>query len=55
MLKRGDKVTVYEDPITRVKPEGEVELITIQDESDGMEFWEVRFKDGMRCGRWIAL
>ena len=39
-------VTIYEDPITCTKPEGEAELLTKEDTyNDGLESWLVRFLD----------
>ena len=33
-MKKGDRVMIYEDPITRRLPEGEAELITMWSECD---------------------
>lgn len=55
MLKHKDKVMIYEDPISRKKPEGEAELIVLMDENDDMQFWEVKFPDGSVCGRWLMV
>lgn len=45
-MKRGDVVTIYNDPITRKKVEGEARLVrqlsnTMSD--DNLERWEVHF------------
>ena len=40
-------VTIYEDPITRLKPEGKAQLIELlrEDTGDRLELWEVEFLD----------
>lgn len=44
-MKRGDTVTIYEDPITREKPEGQAVLLKRIDSADSdMERWRVQFK-----------
>ena len=51
-----DIVTIYEDPITELKPEGEATLLhKIGDMGDGLESWEVCFAgdDGRVCERLI--
>jgi len=47
MMKVGDKVMIYEDPITRQKPEGIATLVENYkpDIGDGLSIWVVRFKD----------
>lgn len=54
-LKVHDTVMIYQDPITQLKPEGKAVLLhKIQDFSDGLEYWKVRFvDDGQFCARTI--
>lgn len=44
-MKKGDKVMIYEDPITEQKPEGVATLIKelSRDTGYGLSCWEVRF------------
>jgi len=48
-MKKGDKVTIYEDPITKERLEGEAILVKLIDEDCGrweegtMQRWKVRF------------
>jgi len=54
--KRGDVVTIYEDPVTRHVVEGQAELIRqVWDRRDGkLEYWTVRFQsDGFVGDRFI--
>ena len=46
-MKQGDKVMIYEDPITRQKPEGTATLLEEYkpDIGDGLSIWVVRFED----------
>jgi len=46
-LKQGDTVLIYHDPITRQSLEGKATLHSQYkpDEGDGLELWEVIFKD----------
>ena len=45
-MKVGQIVTIYEDPITETRPEGEAELVTLEDTyNDGLESWLVKFLD----------
>ena len=50
MLKHGDKVMVYQDPITERKPEGRAALMLLEDENCGtyddrlLQRWLVRFE-----------
>lgn len=45
-LHVGDKVMIYEDPITRFKPEGVATLKAQRSQPDGqMTYWWVEFKD----------
>ena len=45
MLKKGDRVRIYENPITEKKLEGEATLVSRYrpDTGDGLYMWEVRF------------
>jgi hypothetical protein len=51
-MKAGDTVTVYEDPITELRPEGDVRLLKLQTASMGnfegrvLQYWSVEFLDG---------
>ena len=42
---RGAITTIYKDPLTKLKPEGEAKLVKRlrADVGDGLEMWEVRF------------
>lgn len=59
-LRPGAVITIYEDPWTRLRPEGEAELIReeIRDDCDEQDYWLVRFledpKDAMFY-RWIRV
>ncbi len=47
-MKVGDKVTIFDDPITEMKPEGKATLLTCVDIDPGqpiMERWQVHFDD----------
>lgn len=46
-MKKGQTVTIYEDPITCQKAEGKARLIELvrQDEGDGLTMWRVKFVD----------
>lgn len=49
-MKKGDVVTIYKDPLTQAKPEGEAKLIRRISFGQGpLEEWLVRFK-----GEWTA-
>jgi len=58
-MKKGDKVMVYEDPITMQKPEGEVELLRLLQTATAeatpgkvLQRWSVRFcSDGFEAQR----
>lgn len=53
-MKKGDKVMIYEDPVTQLKPEGEAKLIKKIEEHHGMEYWVVNFlSDGYDVQRSI--
>ena len=44
-MKKGDKVIVYQDPYTRLRPEGTATLVKqlCEADEDGMSRWEVSF------------
>lgn len=43
---KGDRVTIYEDPVTEKIREGRATLVNfINKDSDGRETWEVQFVD----------
>jgi len=49
-MKKGEVVTIHEDPITEEKPEGEAKLLKKIDEDHHAvrprcEFWQVKFLD----------
>jgi hypothetical protein len=52
-MKRGDVVTIYQDPITKQKPEGKAKLVKqISTAEGGLERWTVQFvSDGFVCER----
>lgn len=43
-MKKGDIVTIYEDPITEKIPEGKAVLLRPVNSDEDLEWWEVRFK-----------
>lgn len=55
-MKKGDKVMVYEDPISKEVSEGEATLIeSLGSEAfDGREYWKVKFNDGSFAARWVG-
>jgi hypothetical protein len=52
-LKRGSRVTIYEDPITKTKPEGEAKLVKQISYDPQCERWYVDFGDGIKIVRVI--
>jgi len=51
-MKKGQIITIYEDIITREKPEGKVKLIRCLNRS--LDYWEVEFiEDKFRCERFV--
>ena len=59
-MKKGDVVQIYEDPITKQKPEGQAELIKRlaygENKLPKIERWEVKFlHDGYETERNIIL
>lgn len=56
--KEGERVTVYEDPITRKKPEGRAVVIKRHEQFSSrppMGFYRVAFlSDGAIVDRWIS-
>ena len=57
MAKKGDIVTIYQDPLTKAKPEGKAKLIKKlagKDAEEGTEYWIVQFlSDSFKTGRSI--
>jgi hypothetical protein len=54
-LMRGDKVVIYQDPITQLKPEDEATLSSWLKTDGNLEQWNVRFKGEREVyPRWIA-
>ena len=58
----GDRVMIYEDPVTQKRPEGRGRLVKKLEGINGLfksrgnqEYWLVRFMDGMECWRWIKV
>ena len=58
-LKKGDRVKIYQKPLTEEDYEGEAELVKhLSDGSYGdahIEDWLVRFEDGIKIRRTIRL
>lgn len=53
-LTAGDVVTIYADPYTREREEGEAKLIRLSRREDDGERWRVRFlSDGFVVDRFI--
>ena len=53
-MRKGQIITIYEDPLTERKPEGEARLLRKIAENDEFEDWEVEFLDnGYVTGRVI--
>ena len=54
-MKKGDKVMIYLDPITKKEREGEAVLIEKKIADETMDYWLVRFiDDDFEADRWIA-
>lgn len=45
-MKKGDIVTIYQDPLTEKNVEGQAQLGRFINEDRALEFWEVKFLDG---------
>jgi hypothetical protein len=45
MLRIGDKVTIYEDPVTKEKPEGKATLRELYRRHGESTYWRVEFDD----------
>lgn len=58
MMQKNDIVTVYEDPITKKKPEGKAKLLRCLQAKgwqDKLQYWKVRFlSDGFETGRMVG-
>ena len=53
-MKSGDKITIYEDPLTQnIIESKDVELLQQLDTSGELEYWRVIFPDGGHAERWI--
>jgi len=58
-MKKGDDATIFEDPLTELKPEGQARLMKLAQLDCGMcngrrlERWDVRFTDGTQGERVI--
>jgi hypothetical protein len=52
-MKRNDKVVIYHDPITKMRPEGEAILLKRLAQQFDQEYWEVKFMNGWVSSRWI--
>jgi hypothetical protein len=53
--KVGDRVTVFHDPYTQLRSEGEAILVRCLINDPEMSHWRVRFlSDGQTVERWIA-
>lgn len=46
-MKKGDIVSIYDDPLTETKPEGKAYLVKFLSQTGnvGVEYWRVRFVD----------
>ena len=57
-LKKGDRITIFCDPVTKTAPEGEAELLKKllnAEVEGGPESWEVKFlTDGFVCQRLVG-
>lgn len=58
MVKAGDKVTIYANPLTHDNPEGEAKLLKFLRVDSGIanfKFWEVEFTQelGTTFSRWV--
>ena len=45
-MKKGDTVTIYQDPLTKKNVEGQARLLKFIKEAHELEFWQVKFLDG---------
>ncbi len=53
-MTKGDKVMIYEDPITEAREEAKVLLLRrVSEEHNGVERWQVMFHDGFTTVRSI--
>ena len=54
-MKQGDIMVIYDDPITKQKPEGKAKLLKKIKSDFNQEYWKVEFlSDGFISGRWVA-
>jgi hypothetical protein len=57
-LSPGQVVMIYEDPVSKKKPEGKAKLLKLirsEEKFEDMQFWEVEFEDGTRTERWVDI
>jgi len=52
--KPGDRVMIYTDPVTQEAKEGEAILLQRLIKNSPMEYWRVKFTDGI-AHRWIKV
>lgn len=54
-LAKGQRVQIFQDPLSQLKPEGMATLVKFCHGDEGLEHWDVKF-DGERqvYQRWIA-
>ena len=56
MLKKGDVVVVYHDPMNCENPEGAAKLLKFRKKDFEQEYWEVMFvDDNFKTARWINI
>ena len=48
-MKKGDKVEIYDDPVTCLRSEGKATLVNLISRCEDYERWNVHF-DGDDCG-----
>lgn len=56
-MKKGDILEIFEDPITKIKSEGNAKLVKrLENFDQDMERWQVKFiSDGAKAERWIRI
>jgi hypothetical protein len=45
-MKKGDTVTIYQDPLTKKNKEGQARLVRLINDGGEFECWKVRFLGG---------
>jgi len=54
MLKIGDIIQIYENPLSETNPEGRARLLELLIDDQSMQYWRVEFvEDGEQANRWI--